>query len=266
MRAQECEIVDESKHVSALRLLVHSFGRVDEGILSCLQGECGSVFDGPSLCSRTSREQIQQLLRDTATIDSDLWRNLKDRSPVPATSTFRAALETVGLSIDVSLSENEHADVLLTCYWVQMRLWNIALTHGYLSPMSSAVEAATPELSFQYAVDLATRTTDLFKRFSIRSWESHGEGVVSMLTGFRPYLSKRQCSDSYRLDFRQRNVLGLPPVSWSPLHRSVCRISHGHRHLHRTLVTTLVRNRTMPRMIAFGRLLDAGWTRNICSR
>lgn len=175
-KVQESEIVNERKHVSALRLLVHTFGCIDEEIFSCFQGECGSVFDNPSSCSRTSREKILHLLRDTSRIDLISWRHIKDKPADPATPTLKTELESAGMSVDVTLSENEHADVLLTCYWVQNRLWNIALTHGYLTPTP---EADAPELSFQFAVGLAERSLDLFKRFSIRSWESHGEGVVS---------------------------------------------------------------------------------------
>ncbi|KAJ0420342.1 hypothetical protein BJY00DRAFT_141976 [Aspergillus carlsbadensis] len=180
LAAQTVESFNESRHDSALRLLVHFFGCIDRGLASCLRGECGSVFGFPSSCTRLSHEKAVQILRDAANIDIDAWRHLEDVPFDPTTPTLKAKLEAVGMTVGVSSNENEHADVLLTCYWVQHRLWNLALIHGYIG---SSEEVDCPELSFKYCVELSARALGLLKKFSILSWESHEQGVAEKCFG-----------------------------------------------------------------------------------
>ena len=90
--------------------------------------------------------------------------------------TGRGRVHIQRLHEDEDFTKNEHGDVLLTCLWLQNRLWHLALTHGLL-----AFSNHCPILRLDFAVKLAEQTLEVCKSFRISSFEGHGQGLVSSL-------------------------------------------------------------------------------------
>lgn len=160
----------EERNVSAIQLLVETFRCLDDDIISCWSGGCGTNNDKPA-CNRLSPERLLTLLQKIPRPHHRDWKLICEGR------TAGSATPGSKLGVPFDIDGNEQGDVLLTCLWVSNRLWHLALLHGCLSSDNSYAE-----LRPDFAIEIARETLLICKSFSMSSLEMHRTGLVSKPT------------------------------------------------------------------------------------
>jgi hypothetical protein len=171
-KAEVEQRLNQQIHNLALRILTETFGCLDDEVMSCWRGSCSNNHN-QSGGAHVSRERICELIHSIPGKNQRTWQQLIDGRK-DGSGLASIGFGTISLLTDMQGARNEHGDVLLTCLWLQNRLWHLALTHGYLT-----FDDPINVLRFDFAVHIADDALALCKFFSISSFESHGVGLVN---------------------------------------------------------------------------------------
>ncbi|KAM0077274.1 hypothetical protein ACKRZS_010578 [Fusarium odoratissimum] len=153
-----------------------------------LQNAIASSDDRGESENIIAMEGISSMLEQVDFIDSDIikcWKGLcwEEEAPTHVTRStiltllrrYRIPPQFSGLS-DLD-THAQHADILVTRHWIRIKLWSLAVSHGYIETQSD-----DEEFRNEYALAIASEALDTCSQFDMTSLEVHGVGLVEKLS------------------------------------------------------------------------------------
>ena len=190
----------DAEGMMGLARLMELFDAVDEEVVDCWNRRC-NIDHG--YCEKLTAAKALSIHHNLARISPSErykgydWFERAKSAPNEAQTAHQA----------VGLKETQCADIFVTQKWLHNRLWVLCATHGLLGPVSDHLE-----LTYNYALSIASETLQVCKSLRISSMEAHGIGLVS-------YDPPSEVFQWLFLAYssRLRNFSTLPPVqSTSP--------------------------------------------------
>ncbi|KAL9603992.1 MAG: hypothetical protein Q9219_000754 [cf. Caloplaca sp. 3 TL-2023] len=109
----------------------------------------------------------------------DTFIGLWNKSRVECSTLWLAHLQkqlTQALPTILDCTETQAADLRISQHWLRTIVWQLSITNGFLSSTS-----ADSSMTFTYPIQIAKDLVSVTSRFSQRSMEVHGVGLIEKL-------------------------------------------------------------------------------------
>ncbi|KAM0272206.1 hypothetical protein ACHAQH_008807 [Verticillium albo-atrum] len=165
--ASSPEDAPEDLAVEGMRRMAESTDFVDDTVVRCWKNSCRMDPDEQHVAPETVANLLQRYMR-----------------PLHPTCDTGA--------------EAQHADILLTRYWICSMLWSLAFRHEYASFF-----ALRQELQPSYAVHIASQTAEACAGFPLSALETHGVGLAEKL--YEIAVNLTQVTQAFKLNISDSN-------------------------------------------------------------